>query len=194
MEIDTIVLFIIAVVGIVFLIRIVKSVIKILFIGTIIVLVLFAGFTYFFVKDVSSFTKGITHDKNIFLLLEGEDVVTGITITGLNITTASSINTNKVNKKYKDKEYDDILDGSYKLFIINESAYEVDVELEPVEKIIDEDIEVNSALNAKALAFTQLTIHQLNEDPLFLLKQYRKGSVIIYPETILFKILKFGSK
>ncbi len=199
--------FILAAVLIILLIKVISGLMKILLYVLLIAVILGGVFTYFLVKDANAFAKGVSEKPNLFLLKEGNEIVSGFSIFQLNISTSDSLSENEINKAtgyLGKKEYKKIVGDNYKLIIIDKKAFQKTDKFDPdsiisfvqkqkdglkiINQLMPEDIP-----DTEAMAFSLLVIYSLKEDPFFIVKEYKKGNIIIYEETFVFKVFRFFS-
>ncbi|MBN2368103.1 hypothetical protein JXC34_03715 [Candidatus Woesearchaeota archaeon] len=194
---------VIGIVLIVLVITTLKNIFKTLVSIFLILVVLSALFMFFLVKDVRDFGQGINNNGNIYLLKEGDEVLTGFRMEGINLSNAASFSGKELDRFTKDMEdqkLDSILDKDYKIFIIDQSAFNDTNSLDPdsvIEYLKSKESEYEpseSTMDPKAFAFSMLVIFNLKNDPLYLFKEFKNNNLIIYPETFMFKVLKFTMK
>ena len=105
--------------------------------------------------------SNISTQNNIYLLNDKNIITDGFTKQGFNKSTAKSLSDiDEINSLFQDGEFAEILGDNYKLFIVNST-------------LIEDDTFSDTKLN-------QITI----------IREYRKNNIQVYPETILFKLLK----
>ena len=165
---------------------------------------------FFVYKDLSELKQNWP-DSNKLVLLANDKVYAGM------ITTFSGDeepvlieNVEDYQIAYQNKDYQTILGSNYKLFIFKLSMFEKDEEIDFGDKKISQDMVINAIENDNAskfigeseqteikngaeingMLFGLLLQSELTKDPLFIFKQYSKGNVVIYPETITFKLIK----
>jgi len=178
----------------VFLFKVIKNLVKTLIYLALILIIITASFTFFLYRDAKSFAKGIKEQDNLFLLKEDEEYISGFVLSGNRTTPVDDLD------YYENKEYVDILEDNYKLFILDLSAIETTKRSEPAIKYLKgetdfpEDIQVKEGLDLETVAFLYLVVNNFREKPSYLIKAYRDQSLIIYPETFMFKVLKYISR
>jgi len=178
----------------VFLFKVIKNLVKTLIYLALILIIITASFSFFLYRDAKSFAKGIKEQDNLFLLKEDEEYISGFVLSGNRTSPVDDLD------YYEDKEHEDILEDNYKLFILDLSAIETTKRSEPAIKYLKgetdfpEDIQVKEGLDLETVAFLYLVVNNFREKPTYLIKAYRDQSLIIYPETFMFKVLKFISR
>lgn len=180
--------------------KIVTGVMKIAFYALLLIIILSGVFGYFIIKDVHAFNKGITTEENLYLLVDDDVIITGFLVSGLNFTKADSLSVSEISKfnnYMKTSEKEKILEGKYKLFMINMSAFPnatlstKDVLKQFTDAEIELPKEIEILEESKSSAFLLLVLGSMKKDPLFLIKQFKSGNLVVYPETIMFKTLKY---
>ncbi len=172
-------LFIIIIIVLIFLIGIffslVKNLVKTLLFtaGILIVLSLILGI--FFYLDFRSFSRDIYEKDKLFLLEDNNEIVIGMKVGLLDEEAFKAehnfIASNKLEEysaSYKKKDYKGILESNYKLFIFKNEAFGVEKSDSAFSDFLEENID--------------------EESYLFILKEFKKGNIIIYPKTLLFKV------
>jgi hypothetical protein len=187
MEIFILIAIIIAIVAAIFLIKIIKGIMKLMLYALIIFLLIAGVFTYFAIKDVQDISKGLDTKSNIFLLKDDESIVSGFTVHKLNLSTIQEIEDIEVySDYYSKKEYKKILDDNYKLIVIEKSALpetRTPELLERISKWLPKDF---SALSPDS--FPVMIIYNLKNDPAYVIKGYRNNTIEIYPDSFLLKV------
>jgi len=186
------------------LFKLIKNIVKALIYTLLIFIIISGVFSYFLIKDMRDFSKGMSENTAIFLLKENDVIVTGFTISKLNVSTAKALNNiDKYNSYYKDMEYNKILGNHYKLFIVDIKAYpeSQEFDLNYVKKVFkgEQNIvnlieEAENIPNNPAKSFMLLVINNMKKDPLYLIKESKKSNLLIYPKSFMFKVLKYTIK
>ncbi len=186
------------------LFKLIKNIVKALIYTLLIFIIISGVFSYFLIKDMRDFSKGMSENTAIFLLKENDVIVTGFTISKLNVSTAKALNNiDKYNSYYKDMEYNKILGNHYKLFIVDIKAYpeSQEFDLNYVKKVFkgEQNIvnlieEAENIPNNPAKSFMLLVINNMRKDPLYLIKESKKSNLLIYPESFMFKVLQYTIK
>jgi len=179
------------IVGLVLLIlflRFLKSVAKTLFYGLTLALVLISIFLIFLVGDIVSFSKNMQDKEVIYLLSQDGNLKTGFLFENHQIIATFEENLSQFDNHFHSEEYDQILDGSYKLFIfdVDKLNYD-DNESQKILEYLKGDSTDEAAI---ASSFLYIIVDNQENDPFFLIKEYRNGNLIVYPKSLLFKVLK----
>ena len=196
---------VIAIVLIFLIIKVIKGIMKIFFYLLLIVVIISGVFSYFMFKDTTELASGISSKTSLFLLKDGNETITGFTIYQMNISTAKSLSENQLKEYdiyYQKKDYKKMLGSNYKLFIIDKKAFPKTDKFDPDIVIAylkgdKKELELVNLIkpdympDTKAMAFSLLVIYSIKNDPAYLVKEYKSGNLIIYPETFMFKVVKF---
>lgn len=196
MVLEQIITIIIIALVVVFAWAIFKKVFKLLFYIGIIIFLLIAINTYFLYEDVMDLKEnfGIA-EKKVILVDEGR-VLTGLLLNEETDFLAIS-QLEEFSSYLKDKNYEKILGDSYKLMIFDLDIVSNLEEIEIDGEIITNDYAISvlkSGSNSRekaALFGTILADHILSSNnPLFFFSEFKKGNIMVYPETALFKTIK----
>lgn len=182
----------------------------------VIVFLVFVGMIYFDVKDlVNNFP-----DKPKIILFDSQNqIITGGKVSGLeeikdvkDIYIFSEEEINAINELYLEKEYKKILEDNYKLFVIKEPFFQnitlkinefPEANTENIIDIIKNNEEIPEEFNfllssleipsskIQGIAFLALAAKTISQEgPFYIVRQYKKGNIILYKETITFEIVK----
>jgi hypothetical protein len=203
------------VVSAVLLFKLVKGIMQGLLLGGITVVVIIAISGGLIAKDVMDIQKNLNEEQNILLFSDSnkESIVSGVIVKGLEGFTGTS-STNEVSDEiislseekiqeldsyFATKNYAAMLGDNYKLIIVNEAILSESL---ATNKSLTEDlnidvskIDVKASLNyvegsQKALSQVALLSLLTEGNPLLPISEYKKGNIIVYPETTVFKIVK----
>ena len=197
----------IAVIGIILLFKVVKSILKLAIYLAVLMILIICVFGFLGIKDSKDLVNGISTKSNLYVLKEDNELTQGFRIIGFNLSTVNSFSSSDMkdfNSYYAKKQYSKILGDGYKLFIFDAKAFPQARGFDAASVLSDfaagnasqEEIDLlkEQISNTQFLGFAYLLSSEMKKDPSFLIKQYRLGNVIVYPETILFKILGLGLK
>ncbi len=189
---------------VILLIKFIQGIFKLVLYAILILILISAVFGYFFVSDSSKLIDGLRTKDTLFILKDGNKTITGFTITSMNLTTAKSLtgrDLSEFSSYYVKKDYKKMLGDNQLLFIIDRKAFPKTESFDPdaVLEFLKEDKKeldvTNKALpkmpDSRAMAFSLLVFYSFKEDSGYLIKEYKSGNVIIYPETFVFKTFKF---
>ena len=125
--------------------------------------------------DMIDYSKDLKNNQNTFLLQQNGTLIAGFHTDGLNISTAEPVgDLSELNEHYEDQEYDEMVDNSTLVIFDNDS-------LESVEEL--------EQFASPQGSFLLSLIVTTRKDPLFMLKEYRKGNVEVYPKSISMRIV-----
>ncbi len=188
-------------------IKLLKGALKIIGIALLIALLITGAVSYFLVKDAAALAKGIRENRSLFLLKEGGTIVSGFTIQATNISTLRFLGDEELAKMsglYLKKDYGGMLGENYKIVLFDRQSLpkveEIDID-KLIEIPISEKEELPNGLRLPAgfggnllqagqAAFPMLVLYGMKKDPAYLIKEYRKGNIFVYPETIIFRAAK----
>jgi hypothetical protein len=198
--------FIILIVVIVLLLKVIKNVFLVGLYIFLILLIVGGAAGYFVAKDAAEFRAGMLEKNTTFFFMQSGHLITGVRMDSINLTKISSLGSSRVSEYdsyYQKSEFQEILGDDFKIIIIDAKAFPKNQKLDPnqvIEYLKKEKIDSEMfglavpSLDPKAAAFSMLIVASMTKDPLYLIKEYKKGNVIVYPETLLFKIVKFTIK
>lgn len=188
-----------------------------LFFYTFLILFLASGVLgYLIYKDAMDFKDNFTISDNLLLLEDNGKILTGFVLhPGGEPSILTSQQLNDFTNYYNSKQYGNMIGSNYKMFIIKMSAFKpegtVDYDGQQLDRkrLIDSlrsDNPANTYLQGvsgaaqnniaddatlKASFFVILYTDDLGTDPLNIIFKYKEGNIVIYPETIMFKIIKY---
>jgi len=173
----------------VLLLKMVKHALKLFLYLVVIFLIVGSVFGYFLVKDVNNVITQFNQNKTMLLVKENTEFIVGIIKQG-NLT--EFVEDIELKEAYfANNEYDRILGQNNLLVILDISNISTNNTVETVENLPDEFKEY-----AQFAAMNQVyaLVKELSEDPALLIQAYKDNSLIIYPETLAFRTLRFLSK
>lgn len=212
-DVPTIIGIIILVVVILAILKIVKKMIKAVAIISGLVFVILIVGTYLVYLDLNDIKENLGEKQSIFVYEDNE----GVVLTGFyNVVgkdeEAIPLSADAVNS-FREKSLDEIKNGYYKIFIFKQEAFDPveaiedfsGVKVNRVDSIyliqsdnFDEDVQktnlkdfsYDGAEQFKGILFAALYEQGAKDDKIFLFKQHKRGNADIYPETIVFRIIK----
>ncbi|MDP7610163.1 MAG: hypothetical protein QGH19_00145 [Candidatus Woesearchaeota archaeon] len=154
--------------------------------------------SFFIYKDVMDMKDNFGKNSNLLLLEDNDKALTGFVMQEPpQILTEEQLD--QYSTYLADDDYPKVLGSSYKLLLIdietisniNQESFMVENEELTKNEVLTElrtsnDIEYRAALFS--MIFSNYIIGQGNV--LYLLESYKKGNIFIYPETIVFKLMK----
>lgn len=181
----------------VFIWGILKRTVKIFFYVGIIILLIFAAYSYSIYKDFTDLKDNLGTSEKKVILVDNNKAIAGLLL-GKDKGTLTSAELDRYSSYLQDKNYDEILGNSYKLIILN-SGIIIDlgnkIELggsiikseDALSNLKSEDSEEKSALFGTIVEDNVFG----SKNPLFFFSELRKGNIEVYPETAAFKTMDF---
>ncbi len=188
-----------------------------LFFYTFLILFLVSGvFVYLVYRDATDFKDKFTISDNLLLLEDKGKILTGFVLhPGGEPSILTDQQLRDFTTYYNNNQYQNMIESNYKMFIIKMSAFNSEGTLEydgqqlERKKLIDSlrsddpagtflqgvpgpaRNNMADAATLKASFFVILYTNDLGTDPLNIIFRYKEGNIIVYPETIIFKIIKY---
>lgn len=173
-----------------------KKIFKLMFYAGIIISLLLAANLYFIYQDFKDLRENFSISEKKVILKDGGEI-----LTGLLLNKETSLMTTKQLSDYssylKDNDYEKILGNSYKLMVFDIGIISnLDDEIEIENRIFTKDQLIaklkSGDNNEKASLFSIILADEIlsSKNPLFFFSEFKKGNIIIYPETALFKTVK----
>jgi len=197
MALEQIITIIIIVLIAVFAWGIFKRLFKFLFYVGIIIFLLLSVNLLFIYQDFKDLRENFVVLEKKVILKDGNEIITGLMLNeDTRLINNEQLNDYSLN--LEDNEYDKILDNSYKLLVFDvDIISKLDAEIEHENKIItgyDAVLILKNSENQeeKAELFSLILANEIlsSKNPLFFFSEFKKGNIIIYPETALFKTIK----
>lgn len=197
MALDTIITIVIVAFVLLFAWALLKKVFKLMFYLGIIVIFLLLLNILFLYQDVSDLRQNFTLQTKKVILVDGEEIITGFFLDP-NVNVLEPEQLNQLTPYIRDKDYETILDDSYKLMIFDVGIIsEIDNEIEFENELITPNkaigiLKSNTENEIKASLFSIILADEIlnSRNPLFFFSEYKKGNIVVYPETTLFKTVK----
>lgn len=196
-----------------------KKFIKIMLIVSFVLLIIFGVFSYLLYQDVKDMQEGFSELSSIVLLEDNGNILTGVKIgqkskmitqDEFELYKENSNDLEKLKEDYykvmlvkleilQDLEevevFDKKVNGKKAINILKSNTPSVDFLGAGYKGRIvfeNEDVTITDPLKFKAAFFGVLFTNEIlkNGNPLSLLSYYKQGDIVIYPETILFKVFK----
>lgn len=207
-------LVIIIIIAVFLIISVMKKLLKIALIFAIIFVILFFVTGGSIISEFSNLKDKINNEPAIVLLENDGDILTGfVDLKKLELLDKGKIAS--INSLYSDNKLKEIKEDNYKLFVIKTSVlnglqdvkinnkdvsaqqiYDFFVKDQEITQITAEDIfleiDVLDKISDKAVLFAYLYKKELKitKSPILFFKNYKKGKIIVYPETIFFRFTK----
>lgn len=193
---EQIISIIVAVVVLVFIWGVFKKLFKLLFYVGIIISLLMAANLYFIYQDFQDLRENFASSEKKVILKDGDKILTGLLLNeDTNLMTNAQLN--EYSSYLIDSDYEKILDDSYKLMIFDvEIISNLDDEIEIENQIFTREQLVTTLKSGnndeKAALFSVILADEIlsSRNPLLFFSEFKKGNIIIYPETALFKTVK----
>lgn len=193
---EQIIAIIVFVLVLVFIWGIFKRLLKILFYAGIIIFLLMSANLYFIYQDFKDLRENFSVSEKKVILKDGDEILTGLLLNE-DTNLMSNRQLNEFSLNLKNNNYEKILGDSYKLMIFDvEIISNLDDEIEIENQIFTREQLVATLKsgnnNEKAALFSVILTDEIlsSRNPLFFFSEFKKGNIIIYPETALFKTVK----
>ena len=199
MPIEQITSIIVFIVVLVLIWGIFKKLFKLMFFAGIIISLLLVLNLFFIYQDFTDLRENFTVSEKKIILVDDSKVLTGL-LMGKEIDFLADSQLEAYSSSLINNNYEEILGNSYKLMV-----FDVDIILN-----LDDSIEMNDQIISQNQAITILKSENTNEEekaelfstiladqilssknPLFFFSEFKNGNILIYPETALFKTIKF---
>jgi hypothetical protein len=199
---------VVAVVLIFLVIKVISGVFRIIGYVLLIMVIITGIFSFLLINETMSISQGTKDKPSVFLIQEEEKLVSGFTVNVMNLSTAKALSTKDIDKAQEyldDEDMKSILGDGFRLIIIDTQAFPKNDKFNPDTVMayvkgenkyswLLDDLKPASFPDTKTSAFAVLVALSIKQDPTFLLKGYRAGTIIIYPDSLVFKIMKTFSK
>jgi len=198
MPLEQIISLIVFVVVLVFIWGIFKKLFKLLFYAGIIISSLLAANLYFIYQDFQDLRENFAASEKKVILKDDDKVLTGL-LMGQEVDFLTNSQLRDYSSSLKNNDYEDILGDSYKLMVFDINIIEhldKEIEIEGFKITTDEAAAAlrsdTSSSQEKAALFSVILADEIlsSRNPLFFFSEFKKGNIIIYPETALFKTVK----
>ncbi|MBD3203053.1 hypothetical protein GF327_02065 [Candidatus Woesearchaeota archaeon] len=114
---------IIAVLGIILIIKLVKNVMRFFAALFSIMLIIIGLFLLISAKGIYDFNKEFNNNSNIFFLLDQDKIVSGFRINNGEVFVFSDEVINKYDEFFTNEKYKKMLDGNYKMILFSKTAF-----------------------------------------------------------------------
>ena len=198
MPLEQIISIIVFVVVLVFIWGIFKKLFKLLFYAGIIISLLVAANLYFIYQNFQDLRENFAASEKKVILKDDDKVLTGL-LMGQEVDFLADSQLRDYSSSLKNNDYEDILGNSYKLMVFDINIIEhldKEIEIEGFKITTDEAAATlksdTSSSQEKAALFSVILADEIlsSRNTLFFLSEFKKGNIIIYPETALFKTVK----
>jgi len=197
MDILTIIGIVLAIVLVILVFKFVKSMVKALTILLVILVMLSVVFSFLVYRDIRDFRKDLKEGENLFILKDKEHFVTGFILSQGNQTDPID-NLEELETHYNDKDYKKILGDKQRLFIFEYEHLETEDDFSKILKngmgVLD-ILGISIDVDVESYAFMYIMLKNYKDkDHMNFIKDYKEEKLIVYPETLMFRILKFVVK
>jgi len=195
---EQIIAIIVFVLVLVFIWGIFKKLFKILFYAGIVIFLLMSANLYFIYQDFKDLRENFAVSEKKVILKDDNEILTGLLLDeDTNLMTNKQLN--DYSSYLKDNNYEKILGDSYKLMVIDvEIISDLDSEIDFEFGTITSDealaiLRTSGNKEEKASLFSVILADEIlsSGNPLFFFSEFKNGNIMIYPETALFKTIKF---
>ena len=180
----------------VFIWGIVKKLFKIMFYVGLVIFLMIAANLFFIFQDFNDFRQNFGVSEKKVILKDEDRILTGLVLDeDTNMMTNTQLN--DYSSYLRTDDLDKILGDSYKLMIFDvDIISNLDTEIDFENGITtDEAITIlnTGSSEEKAEVFSIILADEIlsSRNPLFFLSEFKEGNIMIYPETALFKTIKF---
>jgi len=166
--------------------KIIKSILKTIVVVIALTSVVLGVSAFFIVTDFNDFKEGFENEQNLFLVVKENKVISALEAGGSETKAVNKQETDVYSGKLEEGKPEEILNGYYKVFIINTAMFEED---KSIDSTLTEKLEAEIYPEERVELLTPV-IEKMFADPVFLIVQYKKGNLEIYEETAMFKAVK----
>jgi hypothetical protein len=176
-----------------------RTVIKAAILIALVVLILLGITGYLAYKDAMDLKDNLASSPSLYLFNLDDEIAAGFEASMEEAEDAVFLDAGQLaaaDENFAKKKHKDILEDNYKLFIFNRDAFEavesVEMDGEAYSKeSIYEFLGAGNPAEEKGRAFGALLTAAEGDKPvLFVMSQYKKGNIDIYPETIILDLFK----
>ncbi|MEK6916990.1 MAG: hypothetical protein AABW92_04545 [Nanoarchaeota archaeon] len=187
--------------GILFL-KAIKKLLKLLFLAITIILLITAVFGYFFIKDVKDIAADFSEEKTIIFFTKQNQIITGLTRENNKTIIIERKNLGNYNEYYASQNYEEMLGEDERLLFLEVSNLEETNNTNLLFKILEQRIpalnitdKIAEKVSDKETANIILQIvDNIKQDPSYVFKAYKEDKLVVYPETLVFKTIKYFMK
>jgi len=160
--------------------KIIKGVLKtVVFLIALASIVLGLG-AFFVVTDFNDFRENFKESKNLFLIVDGDQVISAMEAEAGEIKAINQQQTDEYSNQLKKGEREGLREDYYKIVILRKAVFDDTLVAKLNEERYPEE-------RAKLLS---PEIEKVLSEPLFLIINYKKGDIEVYEETAMFRAIK----
>lgn len=179
---------------IIFLIlKIVKTIMKALAIITSLTIIILIIVSVIVIADISEFKNNFRYSSKMILLEDKDRMIMGVTLNG-GANPIPDADLESYSDKISQRSYEEVIGRNYKLIIMNmKTVEEMDFKEITINQTVVKKSEVPTILRSNApikLDVFNNIVRMISDDQLFIFQQYKKGNLMVYPETPVFKLIK----
>ncbi len=204
------------IVAIFIIFKVVKTVAKAMFIVSLLILLIAGIVAFFSYRDIAELREGLENEPKTILLADGDEIIAGFIDKGSG-EMPEFLNSKRVeyfNSLYEEKNFREIVGDNYRAFIVKADAIRPVGSIDFFGNDVPGDVLFSSIRQDNSISyferntgasfgltddnkeFNSYVFSTLFEDKLkintglFILTEYSRGNIAIYPETIVFKIIR----
>ncbi len=170
-----------------------KGVLRIIGFAFFILMIILAIFTVFIFLDIRDM-KNHASERSVELLVKDGRIIAGHYISFDDASELSEDEISSADISYNRGDMDSLRNDTYKVYLMDYSAVAADIDILSI-KVAEENVSAmldsESSQRMRNAIYSALLFSKAAEDPLFLFTEYRKGNIEVYPETALFKFMKY---
>ena len=158
-----------------FIFHLLKSILHTVILALVLFCVVLAAAGYLFIGDVRELRENFTNSTKLMLLADKDKIIFALEVQSLDMNNSKIVSGATLaewQRPYQKKNYREILGTRYRLFLLKTEVFGGNATT--VEEFRD---------NLKGV--------MKESKILFLLKEYNKGNLVIYPETPVFKLVRY---
>jgi len=199
MPIEQIIYIIVFIVVLVLIWGIFKKLFKLMFFAGIIISLLLVLNLFFIYQDFKDLRENFTVSEKKIILVDDNKVLTGL-LMGEEIDSLAESQLEAYSSSLINNNYEEILGNSYKLMVFDiDIISNLDSDLNMGDFQITTDDAISTlksdiaSSEEKASLFSIILENEIlsPKNPLFFFSEFKNGNILIYPETALFKTIKF---
>lgn len=175
------------VVSAVIIFKVAKGVLQTIVLVSAVASIVLAVSVGFVVKDALEFSSKFQAESSMLLFAnsEGTALASGIVIKDKKSESLAAADVARLNQFFAKNDYKSMLGDSYRLLVVKEAALYGSLSENELSELPE-----SGSSGERAEAVLAIYGQRVSADPIFLVTEYKKGNVIIYPETPVFRAVK----
>lgn len=175
--------------------KILKGVVKAVILAGAILSIVLAISAFFIISDANDLRENFQKEPSLFLIVDGNTVLSSFRISGGELSVVDAQQQETHSEYLEKKDYGSIKEDNYKLIIMDiASVGGLENGLLEIEnqELSAEDLQARISqenLDAETIVGTAM-FENIFSDPIVLIKEYKKGNIIVHEETSVFKAIK----